>query len=76
MLLRLLAYLGLGIDAVARREWLLALLCFTTPFIGKVGMGTAIVAGVGFVAFGLYAEGGIAIGVVVFNMCWRRSLRQ
>jgi hypothetical protein len=68
MTLRLLAYLALGIDASARREWLLALLCFTTPFIGKYGMGTAFVAGMAFIAMGQFAEGAIAIAVVVFNL--------
>jgi hypothetical protein len=46
MLLRLLIHLGLGIDALVRRESLLAIPSFTTPFIGKFGMGTAFFAAV------------------------------
>jgi hypothetical protein len=72
MLLRLLAYSGLGIDAVIRHEWFLALLCFVTPFIRAAGMGTAIAAGVVFLALGQYTEGGIAIGVVVYNLVGNR----
>src|ERR1017187_2095810 len=75
MLLRLLTYLGLGIDAVVRREWLLALLCFTTPFIGTFGMGTAFVAGLTFIVLGQYVEGAIAIGVVVFTLVGNQMMK-
>jgi len=75
MALRLLAYLGLGIDALARHEWLLSLLCFTTPFIGKFGMGTAFVVGIVFLVLGHYLEGVIAIGVVVFNLVGNQLMK-
>lgn len=66
MLLRLLAYWGLAVDALARGEWILALLCFATPFLGPIGMWTAGVVGVWFMARGQFIEGIVALGVLAF----------
>ncbi|MGB9459023.1 MAG: hypothetical protein WCB12_23470 [Bryobacteraceae bacterium] len=54
---------------------MLALLCFTTPFIGTFGMGTAFVAGLTFIVLGQYVEGAIAIGVVVVNLVGNQMMK-
>jgi hypothetical protein len=65
----------LGIDAVVRGEWVLAFLCFTTPFLGPSGMATAFVAGIAFIVFGQYVEGAIAIGLVIFNLVGNQMVK-
>ena len=52
MLLRIVAYLGLGVNVVRHRDFVLAAFCFVTPFIGPYGMITAVLAGAGFAIFG------------------------
>ncbi len=76
MLLRLLTYVGLGIDAVVRGEWLVAVLCFMTPCGGPLRMATAFVAGVTFVVFGQYVEGAIAIGILVYNLVGNQIMKK
>ena len=68
MLLRLIAYLALGVDAVMKHQYLLAVLCFGTPFAGPVGMFTATLAGILFFIQGYYIEGAVSVGVVILNL--------
>lgn len=72
MLLRIVAYCGLGVDAVIKRQYLLAVLCFAVPFASPVGMWIAILAGVLFVIQGYYIEGAVSVGVVIFNLVGNR----
>lgn len=68
MLLRLLVYLALGVDAVIRQRFLAAVLCFAVPFAGPVGMWIAALAGIVFLIQHCYIEAIAAIGVVIFNV--------
>jgi hypothetical protein len=68
MLLRLLVYWALGVDAVIRRQLILAVLCFGTPFAGPVGMLIAMLAGVIFLLLRFYIEGAVGIGWVIANL--------
>ena len=68
MLLRLLAYVALGIDCIIKHQYILAALCFITPFIGPLGMWSAAAAGIFFFMMGVYIEGFVALGVLIFNL--------
>src|ERR1700681_2016649 len=68
MLLRLMVYWALAVDAIARHHLILSLVCFGIPFAGPVGMFLAFLAGIGFLVQGLYLEGFLAIGLVIFNL--------
>ena len=68
MLLRLIVYMGLAVDAAIRHDFILALICAAIPFLGPSGMWTATIAGVIFLILGLYIEAAVSVGLVVFNM--------
>jgi len=68
MLLRFVVYWALGVDAAIRGQFLLAVLCFGTPFAGPIGMWLATLAGAVFVFQRCYVEGALSIGVVIFNI--------
>lgn len=68
LLLRLLVYCSLGVDAFLRHQFLLTVICFGIPFAGPVGMWLAIIAGIAFLAQRYYIEGALSIGLVVFNV--------
>jgi hypothetical protein len=68
MLLRLLVYSALGVDAVIRREFLAAVLCFSVPFAGPIGMWIATLAILVFLIQRSYIESAGSIGLVILNM--------
>jgi hypothetical protein len=76
MLLRFVVYWALGVDAVIRRQFLLAVLCFGVPFAGPIGMWAATLAGVGFLIQGCDVEGTLSIGVVIFNLVGNHLLNR
>jgi hypothetical protein len=76
MLLRLVAYCGLGVDCVVKGHMILAMICFGTPFAGPIGMWLAAVAGIWFFLIGLRAEGSVSIGVLLFNLIGNQWLRK
>ncbi|MGA3095182.1 MAG: hypothetical protein ABSF25_01905 [Bryobacteraceae bacterium] len=68
MLLRFVVYWALCLDALARRQLLLAVMCFGVPFAGPAGMWIAALAAVAFAIQGCYVEGALSMGLVVFNL--------
>ena len=66
MVLRLLLYWGLFIDAAIRRQIILCVLCLIIPFARSAGMWLAAIAGIGFLAQGLWSEGLLALGYLAF----------
>jgi hypothetical protein len=68
MVLRLVVYWALGLDALLRHQFVLAILCFVVPFAGPIGMHIATLAGIFFLFRMFYIEGAIAIGLIIFNL--------
>ena len=68
MLIRLLVFFGLGIDAAINHSTLISILCFATPFAGPVGMIFAIIIGVLFAFTGHYLEAAISILTLLYNL--------
>jgi hypothetical protein len=68
MVLRLLLYWGLCVDAIIRHEFLTGLICLGIPFMGRTGMWVAVLVGMFFFIAGYYIEGSLSIGCVIFNL--------
>ncbi len=66
MVLRLVLYAALAVDALIRGHYIIAALCFVTPFLGPRGMTVAILAAVLFLSDGLQVEALLCVGYVVF----------
>ena len=76
MLLRLVVYWGLGADAVLKRQFVLAVMCFGIPFAGPLGMWIAMLAGILFLIQGFYFESAVAVGLVIFNLVGNQLLQK
>jgi hypothetical protein len=82
MLLLILVFVGLAINAIILHQYLIALLCFIIPFSGasgfpsvaKAGMNLAIIVGILFFINGYYIQAVISIGILVFNLLGNRIL--
>src|SRR5690348_8900121 len=74
MVLRLLIYLGLSVDAAIRGHITIAALCFVIPFAGPTGMLLAVIASVGFLAQGFWIEAVLALGYVAFCLVGNRLI--
>ncbi len=68
MLLRLVVYLGLAVDAFIKGRYVLGALCCFVPFIGRRGMYLAAFTGIVFYIERYFLEGTLAIGLVLFNL--------
>ena len=66
MLLRLVIYLGLFVDAAMRRQIILGSLCLIIPFARSAGMWLAVIVAAGFFAQGFWIEGLLSLGYLAF----------
>lgn len=76
MLLRIVLYLVLGIDAYWRHEFSAAAVCLITPFAGSGGMYLAVVAGALFAYNGSWIEALLAWGYLAACLYGNRRSRR
>lgn len=76
MVLRLVLFLALGVDAVINQQLLTAVFAFGTPFGGPIGVYLATITAILFAFSGRFVEASLAGGYLLFTLAGNKVLEK